>query len=339
MEMDLSALDAVMAAGEGAAWPSSTGQGGVWQGGGGTPLSLPLDLIDEDPLQPRTAFDEDSLAELAATIASRGVRQPISVRSHPDVAGRWKVNFGARRLRASRLAGLTTIPAFVDETADTYDQVIENEQRQGLQPLELALFIERRLKAGESQAEVARQLGKSRMYVTYLCVLIDAPDWLMTVYRSGKCRGMTELYELARLHDEVGPAVVAWAEERSTISRSEIKLFKQQLLAQRAGDSEARVAAPPVLNRSSGAELMPMPATASPPASDTGADPGCSGKGSKRAGARPRVLALWGQEEVELTLDVVPEQAGMFWVRPCSGGDRQLVAGTDLTLSRFAAVG
>lgn len=67
---------------------------------------------------------------------------------------------GARRLRASRLAGKTQIPAFVDETANSYDQVIENEQREGLRPVKLALFIQRQMRTGQSLSEVARRLGQ-----------------------------------------------------------------------------------------------------------------------------------------------------------------------------------
>ena len=107
----------------------------------GAPLQLPIDAIEEDPDQPRQEFDPDGLAELAETIRERGVRQPISVRRHPEKPDRWMLNFGARRLRASKLIGKLDIPAFVDSTADSYDQVIENEQREGLKPLELALFV------------------------------------------------------------------------------------------------------------------------------------------------------------------------------------------------------
>jgi ParB family chromosome partitioning protein len=107
----------------------------------GVPLSLPIGDIDEDPAQPRHEFDSASLADLAETIRQRGVRQPISVRRHPAEPHRWMLNFGARRLRASKLAGKAEIPAFVDEGANDYDQVIENEQRDGLKPFELALFI------------------------------------------------------------------------------------------------------------------------------------------------------------------------------------------------------
>src|SRR6478735_1085141 len=86
--------------------------------GGGRPLLLSIELIDEDPAQPRREFDPSGLAELAATIATRGVRQPVSVRRHPAAPDRWMLNFGARRLRASKLAGMGDIPAFVDEAAD-----------------------------------------------------------------------------------------------------------------------------------------------------------------------------------------------------------------------------
>ena len=88
------------------------------------------------------------------------------MRPNPHVSGRWVLNFDARRLHASKLAGLSTIPTFVDASADSYDQVIENEQREGLAPLDLALFIQRRLAAGDIQAEIAQRMGKSRQYVT-----------------------------------------------------------------------------------------------------------------------------------------------------------------------------
>lgn len=119
--------------------------------GDGTPLMLALAAIDEDPRQPRTEFDPERLQELAASITQRGVLQAISVRRHPDHPERWMLNFGARRLRASKLAGQTQIPAYVNETASSYDQVIENEHREGLKPLELALFVQSRIALGEAR--------------------------------------------------------------------------------------------------------------------------------------------------------------------------------------------
>ena len=167
----------------------------------GAPKRLPLADIDEDPEQPRHEFDAEALNELAATIAARGVRQPVSVRLHPSKPGRWMLNFGARRLRASKLAGKVDIPAFVDAGFDSYDQIIENEQREALKPLELALFVKRELEKGASQAEIARRLGKSQTYVTFVRAMIDPPAWLMDVYRLGRCRNAAQLYELRRLHE------------------------------------------------------------------------------------------------------------------------------------------
>lgn len=87
----------------------------------GRPISLPLASIDEDSEQPRREFETNALQALADTIRERGVRQPVSVRPDLQRAGRWVLNFGARRLRAARLAGLAEIPAFIDTTADSYD--------------------------------------------------------------------------------------------------------------------------------------------------------------------------------------------------------------------------
>jgi len=192
----------------------------------GAPLQLPIDAIEEDPDQPRQEFDPDGLAELAETIRERGVRQPVSVRRHPEKPGRWMLNFGARRLRASKLVGKLDIPAFVDNTADSYDQVIENEQREGLKPLELALFVQRRMAAGDTQAVIARRIGKSRALVTYAAAMIDAPDWLMAAYREGRCRGLRELYELRQAHVRLGSQLEAWALTQPLITRSELANFR-----------------------------------------------------------------------------------------------------------------
>ena len=181
----------------------------------GAPMLLLLDSIDEDPDQPRKEFDPDKLAELAETIRVRGVRQPVSVRRHPVHADRWILNFGARRLRASRLVGKTDIPAFVDNSPDSYDQVIENEQRENLTPLDLALFVKRRLAAGETQAEIARQMGKSRAFVTMACSMIDPPDAVMVAYRSGRCRGLTELYQLTSCTSSSRTSPSRWSTRKS----------------------------------------------------------------------------------------------------------------------------
>ena len=185
--------------------------------------------LTRNPGQPRSDFDAEALQQLADTIAQRGVRQPVSVRPHPQQPSRWILNFGARRLRASKLANKTEIPAFVDTMADGYDQVIENEQREALKPLELALFVQRRLALGESQAEIARRLGKSRSFVCHASALIDAPDWLMDAYRNGKCTGMSDLYELRRLHDAHPQRVETWAANAGAMTRDQRRALSAEL--------------------------------------------------------------------------------------------------------------
>ena len=195
----------------------------------GKPLQLALDAIDEDPRQPRTEFDAQTLQELADSIAARGVRVPISVRPHPERAGRWMVNAGGRRVRASRMLGRVEIPAFVDESFDSYDQVIENEQREGLKPIELAWFIERELATGLSQAEIARRLGKSKTYVGYVCALIDPPDWLLTLYRDGRCRGVKELHDLRRLQEAHPTQVLDFVGAKNFVARGDVDALRERV--------------------------------------------------------------------------------------------------------------
>jgi ParB family transcriptional regulator, chromosome partitioning protein len=211
----------------------------------GTPKSIALTDIDEDPEQPRSEFDDESLRELAATIRERGVKQPVSVRPHPSQAGRWMLNFGARRLRAARLAGLEQIPAFVDESADSYDQVIENEQREGLRPLDLAMFVKRRIAAGDSQAEIARRLGKSPTLITMVSAMIDPPPWLLQAYRSGQCKGVAELYELRRLHERAPDRALELVAKREPITRAVLQGAKSDRQAAPAVASNAAPAMKP----------------------------------------------------------------------------------------------
>jgi len=288
----------------------------------GQPLALPLDAIDEDPEQPRSEFDPVSLQELADTISARGVRQPISVRPHATMPERWMLNFGARRLRASKLARQATIPAFIDETADSYDQVIENEQRESLKPMELALFVQRRIAVGENQAEIARRLGKSRQYVTYATALIDAPDWLMAMYRDGRCRGLKELYDLRRLADSNADAVATWLPQMGVVVRSDVEALRQTVSGQAACSDPAATAHPresvpaaqpflPVAEHS----RLPRRTAALPPR-------------TVRTAAEVCALTLLAECDgltVRVSLDIAPAEASHVFVEPFDGGPRRAV--------------
>lgn len=123
--------------------------------GQGEVLHLPLADIDEDPGQPRTVFAEEELALLAASIRAHGLVQPVVVR--PAVDGRHRLAFGARRLRAARLAGLAEIPAVIrrEGDGDFAAQVIENQHRASLSNSDLVAAIARLAADGHTGPQIA----------------------------------------------------------------------------------------------------------------------------------------------------------------------------------------
>ena len=300
----------------------------------GRPMLLPLNGIDEDPEQPRHEFDANGLLELAATIRDRGVRQPISVRPSTQQPGRWVVNFGARRLRASKLAGLTEIPAFIDTTADNYDQVIENEQREGLKPLEIALFVQKRLARGDNQAEIARRLGKSRQYVTLATALIEPPDWLLDAYREGCCKGMTELYELRRLHGEHAEQIEAWASDGEPMTRERIATLKRELSQSSVESADAVESAPTSTLVSASLGVIEQGQEAESPAPNAKAS-SVAGRGMRHQQMNQRLHVEFDGQDFQLVVSVAPPQEGHLYVRPLAGGPRRLAPASALKLRGF----
>jgi len=131
--------------------------------GGQVELSL-VDVM-EDPDQPRRHFDQASLEELADSIKKRGVVQPIIVRPKNE-AGKYVIVMGARRYRASQLAGVAKIPAVIRvKPSDGYDQMIENIQRENLLHADIARFIEQEIAKGEKPSNIALLLGKPRSWL------------------------------------------------------------------------------------------------------------------------------------------------------------------------------
>ena len=143
--------------------------------GDGALRQLPLDSIRRGRYQPRVRIDEESLRELAASIANQGIIQPIVVRE--TVAGGFELIAGERRWRASRLAGLTEIPALIRQVSDENAlavALIENIQRQELNPVEEAAGLRRLLdEFGMTHQQVAEQVGRSRAAVSNLLRLLN----------------------------------------------------------------------------------------------------------------------------------------------------------------------
>ena len=139
-------------------------------------LELPIDRIERNPSQPRAAFDEAHLGELAASIAVHGILQPIVVRALAD--GGYELIAGERRLRAARLAGLDVIPAVVRDSNAGTDSLelalIENLQREDLNAIEIAQAYRELIdRFGLTHDAVARQVGKSRVAVSNALRLLD----------------------------------------------------------------------------------------------------------------------------------------------------------------------
>ena len=164
----------------------------------GKPLQLEVLRIDFDVAQPRRTISEISIAELARSIHLHGVLEPISVRSHAEIPGRYVVNRGERRLRACRMAGLDRVPAFLDERQDPYAQAAENLHREDMSPFDLAHFIAEREQEGQARAEIARRLGKPRSFITEAAALIDAPAPVREAFDQGRIGAdLRVLYRLA----------------------------------------------------------------------------------------------------------------------------------------------
>lgn len=195
----------------------------------GAPREMALELIEEDPGQPRLYFDQETLRELAETIAARGVKTPISVRPKPDVPGRFVINHGARRYRASLLAGKTTIPVFIDTDYSAEDQIIENLQRDALTPREIAEFIGRLLAQGKKKSEIARYIGKSPAYITQHAALLELPEPLADVFVSGRCHDVTVLNELLTAYRQHPEEVRTWLREVREPTRTEVKALRTRL--------------------------------------------------------------------------------------------------------------
>ena len=140
-------------------------------------LRIPMDMIEPNPFQPRMTFGQDALEELAESIRTLGLIQPITVRRKPD--GRYQIISGERRFRACQMAGMDMIPAYI---RDTNDQgmlemaIVENIQRENLDPIEVAMSYQRLIEeCNLTQELMAVRVGKKRASVTNYLRLLKLP--------------------------------------------------------------------------------------------------------------------------------------------------------------------
>ena len=181
-----------------------------------------VDRIEPNPEQPRLAFNQETLDELAASIREHGVLQPILVR--PVGPNTYQLIAGERRWRASKLAGLETIPALIEEIDDDTAleiSIIENLQREDISPLDEAAMYDRMVSEhGYSIRKLADKLGKDKGYVENRLRLADAPDEVRELVSLRKDT-LSHAYELMKVEDPKRRRRLA-----DQVARGELTLIK-----------------------------------------------------------------------------------------------------------------
>ena len=143
--------------------------------------------IQKNPYQPRKEFSEEKIQELAHSIKENGLIQPIIVRKSPVLG--YEILAGERRYRASIAAGLSEIPVIIKQLSDQdmmLHSIIENLQRENLNPIEEAKAYQSLIDKGFTHTEIAEKMGKSRPYITNLVRLLGLPKHILTEVESGR---------------------------------------------------------------------------------------------------------------------------------------------------------
>ena len=143
--------------------------------------------IQKNPYQPRKEFSEEKIQELAQSIKENGLIQPIIVRKSPVLG--YEILAGERRYRSSIVAGLSEVPVIVKQLSDQdmmLHSIIENLQRENLNPIEEAKAYQSLIDKGFTHTEIAEKMGKSRPYITNLVRLLGLPKHILTEVESGR---------------------------------------------------------------------------------------------------------------------------------------------------------
>lgn len=181
---------------------------------------LRVDLIDTNPYQPRTIFDEVKLQELSESIKTYGVISPLLVRVTNE--GRYQILAGERRFRASLLAGMKTVPALVAEFTDQEMMemsIIENVQREGLNVIEEARAYENLANTiGLTHEQIGKKVGKSRSYIANIMRLLNLPEVIQDYVINGALT-MGQVKPLINLEEEVAIKIANDAIEYGYTSR------------------------------------------------------------------------------------------------------------------------
>jgi ParB family chromosome partitioning protein len=230
---------------------------------------IPVDRVESNPEQPRLAFDETTLLELAASIREHGVLQPILVR--PIGINHFQLIAGERRWRASKLAGMSSIPALVEDIDDSTAleiSIIENLQREDISPLDEAAMYDRMIKEhGYSVRRLADKLGKDKGYLENRLRLADAPPEVRELVSLRKDT-LSHAYEIMKVADPRKRKRLADAVARNELSLVKLREKIEGRPARQQDDREDAEAL-----------AIPDPAPAPSPAATEAAEAGWSAAG------------------------------------------------------------
>ena len=206
-----------------------------------------LRISDIEPRsdQPRKTFEREALEQLADSIATFGVLQPIIVRANPLLEGTYEIIAGERRWRASKMAGLNEIPVVIidgDELKSAQVALIENIQREDLNPIEEALAYNDLIEKFDlTQDQVAKQVGKSRSAITNMLRLLDLPDEVLELVKAGTLSMGHARALLALESDEQMIELANRAIVKEMSVREVEKLVRLMLIAAQKGSDEVQL--------------------------------------------------------------------------------------------------
>ena len=185
--------------------------------------TLPVEALEAGPFQPRRSMQPETLAELAASIRTRGILQPILARPHPQRSGTYQIIAGERRWRAAQQAGLHVVPVHVRQLDDgdaMAAALVENLQREDLAPIEEAEGLQRLIaEFGLSHDELAGAIGKSRSHVTNTVRLLQLPATVRKEVQNG---ALSAGHARALLsHPDPGSAALSVIAQRLTVRQTE----------------------------------------------------------------------------------------------------------------------
>lgn len=300
----------------------------------GTVATAPLDAFEEDPDNIRFEDeDPDEFAAFVADIEARGILQPVVVRKMDS--GALRIRFGHRRYRAAAKLGLNAVPFVLSEDEDAYSQYAENTRRKNTTPLEDAIFVKRRLAAGEKKKDIAKAMQIDASAITHLMALVEepVPEFLLELYHGQRCRTPKYLHSLRKLHSEDAERVERRCAEAEEITQAFIKALRQEL------DPRGAVA-PPAGDDRTVQDALDDPATAGGGFGDSeGAGGGGAGASDEGPGAtqvpgytpedppagpkptdpskikKPLLLGKYNGDDVRLLLDRRPSSPGLVVIR------------------------